>query len=141
MKKLIIAFLITICSLILIVSCTASKPINSNIPVGMTQLPINVDTNYEWQYTLSDNSIKIKYQSIPFINDSIFYEISPTRYGIFRIVFSYINKETNEIKYIAAYNIEVKKDLIKVLSSEYQENIDNKYINKKPIELKIIENT
>lgn len=141
MKKLITAFLITICSSILIISCAAAKPINSNIPVGMTQLPIDVNNNYEWQYKLSDdNNIKIKHQVIPFIDDSIFYEIMPTRYGLFRIVFNYTNKETNEIKYIATYNIEVKKDLINVLSAEYQENIDGKYVNKKPIELKIIEN-
>lgn len=134
MKKRIVIFIILIIS-IFFISCD-SVTANSNFSSGMLILP-NEQADYEWEYVLSDNSIKINEFKIPFINDFI-YEINPTRNGIFRIVFNYKNISTNMITYVASYNIEVNKNKIYIIDENYKEIKNDKYKDKKAIPLSII---
>ena len=135
MKKKLIIFLILIIS-IFFVSCSSTHAA-SKFNSGVVMLPMNYDV-YEWSYILSDNSIRIHKIELPLISDINIYEITPTRNGIFRIVFNCINSETNEIKYIASYNIEVYRNKILVVSEDFKELIGDNYKDKKAIPLSIL---
>lgn len=134
MKKRIVIFIILIIS-VFFISCD-SVAANSKFSSGMLILP-NEQADYEWEYVLSDSSIKINEFEIPLINDFI-YEIKPTRNGIFRIVFNYKNISTNMITHVASYNIEVNKNKIYIIDENYKEIKNDKYKDKKAIHLSII---
>lgn len=135
MKRIGILILVVIISL-LFISCSDVHA-NSKFNTGLVILPIEQD-NYEWQYIKSDNSIRIKEIDLPLFTTTSIYEIEPTRNGIFRVVFNCINLDTNQIEYIASYNMEVDKNKIHTISEDLKQYIGEEYKNKKPLHMEII---